>query len=250
MPHPTHRSSRNISSGREFWLSGLWHHEQERRQPLKNAVVRMPGPSCSANRLTSNRTPASSDLADRSIIVSKATSDVVVPIHTHTISPAVTRFNAGRATGCATGSHRSARGAGSLSACNMFEGLLERCNPSRRIGVVRAVERTSHLSLTPRRRSSRLTVTSLSAGMTTPSVKSTPRLAGLLGQIAHGARGRGARTPSSASMRSVLRLSCADRASMSLRPSASSVEPIAGLARLTGDNMPHIESEERRDQTR
>jgi hypothetical protein len=32
-------------SGREDWLSGLWHHQQERGQPLRKTVVLNPGPS-------------------------------------------------------------------------------------------------------------------------------------------------------------------------------------------------------------
>src|ERR1019366_8941569 len=32
--------------------SGLWHHQQDRGQPLKKTTVRMPGPSCVAKRIT------------------------------------------------------------------------------------------------------------------------------------------------------------------------------------------------------
>ena len=37
--------------------SGLWHHAQRSGQPLKNTVVRTPGPSCRVNSLISNIRP-------------------------------------------------------------------------------------------------------------------------------------------------------------------------------------------------
>src|SRR5579863_5247081 len=45
------RSSKYKRSGRKFWLSGLWHHQQESGHPFRKTVVRMPGPSCVAKRI-------------------------------------------------------------------------------------------------------------------------------------------------------------------------------------------------------
>ena len=44
-PQPVHFSGESISSGRKDCDSGFWHQRQRRGQPLKNTVVRMPGPS-------------------------------------------------------------------------------------------------------------------------------------------------------------------------------------------------------------
>ena len=45
-------------SGWWCWLSGLWHQRQRRGHPLRNTVVRMPGPSCMAYRLMSKISPS------------------------------------------------------------------------------------------------------------------------------------------------------------------------------------------------
>ena len=42
---------------RKLWLSGLWHHQQDSGQPLKKTVVRTPGPSCVAKRMTLKISP-------------------------------------------------------------------------------------------------------------------------------------------------------------------------------------------------
>ena len=42
---PMQRLPKTRSSGLAFMLSGLWHQEQRSGQPLRNTVVRMPGPS-------------------------------------------------------------------------------------------------------------------------------------------------------------------------------------------------------------
>jgi hypothetical protein len=44
-------------SGSKLKPSGLWHQAQRRGQPLRKIVVRMPGPSCTANSLMSNSVP-------------------------------------------------------------------------------------------------------------------------------------------------------------------------------------------------
>ena len=49
-PQATHFSARYSSSGAAEKLSGLWHHAQCMLQPLKNTVVRMPGPSYTQKR--------------------------------------------------------------------------------------------------------------------------------------------------------------------------------------------------------
>ena len=51
-PQKRQRSSEYRTSGAEFWLSGLWHHQHESGQPLKKTAVRIPGPSWTANRMT------------------------------------------------------------------------------------------------------------------------------------------------------------------------------------------------------
>jgi hypothetical protein len=43
--HPMQRESIQCTWGLREMLSGLWHHRHRRLQPLKNTVVRMPGPS-------------------------------------------------------------------------------------------------------------------------------------------------------------------------------------------------------------
>ena len=45
LPQRMQRSGSGIGSGAGDWLSGLWHHAQRSGQPLRNTVVRMPGPS-------------------------------------------------------------------------------------------------------------------------------------------------------------------------------------------------------------
>ncbi len=41
-----HFSLRKRIIGVIDWLSGLWHHQQERGHPFMCTVVRVPGPSC------------------------------------------------------------------------------------------------------------------------------------------------------------------------------------------------------------
>ena len=53
-PQAVHFSARNSSSGAAEKLSGLWHQAQRMLQPLKNTVVRMPGPSYTKKRWMSN----------------------------------------------------------------------------------------------------------------------------------------------------------------------------------------------------
>ena len=43
---PKQRIFIQLSCLLKAWLSGLWHQGQRRGQPFKNAVVRIPGPSC------------------------------------------------------------------------------------------------------------------------------------------------------------------------------------------------------------
>ena len=43
---PMQREPKTRSSGIAFMLSGLWHQVQRSGQPLRNTVVRIPGPSC------------------------------------------------------------------------------------------------------------------------------------------------------------------------------------------------------------
>jgi len=52
-----HREECGISLRPFSILSALWNHRQWRGQPLKNMVVRMPGPLWTANRLISNMIP-------------------------------------------------------------------------------------------------------------------------------------------------------------------------------------------------
>src|ERR1039458_6147007 len=66
------RSSKYRRSGRKLRLSGLRHHQQESGQPLKKTVVRMPGPSCVAKRMTLKMQAESAlrgDIPDRSELV-------------------------------------------------------------------------------------------------------------------------------------------------------------------------------------
>ena len=56
-PHPAQRPKRSECSGRSSQLSGLWHHRHLRGHPFRKTVVRIPGPSWMANRLTSKITP-------------------------------------------------------------------------------------------------------------------------------------------------------------------------------------------------
>lgn len=44
-PHEVQRFRKNISSGVDAWVSGLWHQLQRKEHPLKKTVVRIPGPS-------------------------------------------------------------------------------------------------------------------------------------------------------------------------------------------------------------
>jgi hypothetical protein len=43
--HPMHFVSTHCTCGLDEMLSGLWHHAHLSPHPLKNTVVRMPGPS-------------------------------------------------------------------------------------------------------------------------------------------------------------------------------------------------------------
>src|SRR5690554_2336699 len=49
-PQPIHLSGYTRSCGVRDSVSGLWHHLQLKLQPLKNTVVRIPGPSFKENR--------------------------------------------------------------------------------------------------------------------------------------------------------------------------------------------------------
>jgi len=49
VPQPMHRFSSHCIWGFIDMLSGLWHHRQRSGHPLKNTVVRMPGPSSVEN---------------------------------------------------------------------------------------------------------------------------------------------------------------------------------------------------------
>jgi hypothetical protein len=56
-PQARHLFRLYINSGFGLCPSGLWHHQQRKGQPLKNIVVRMPGPSSVAYFLTSKTKP-------------------------------------------------------------------------------------------------------------------------------------------------------------------------------------------------
>ncbi len=58
--------------------SGFWHHLQRRGQPLKNTVVRIPSPSCTAKRLMSNTRDFHCDCR-RGLSVTAEVSGVTVP---------------------------------------------------------------------------------------------------------------------------------------------------------------------------
>ena len=47
--------------------SGLWHHQQDKGQPFRKTVVRIPGPSWTANRFISKINPL--DMIDITPIV-------------------------------------------------------------------------------------------------------------------------------------------------------------------------------------
>jgi chemotaxis protein CheX len=56
-PQRTQRFSRRRIAGSNAWPSGLWQKAQESGQPLRNTVVRSPGPSCTAKRFMSKTMP-------------------------------------------------------------------------------------------------------------------------------------------------------------------------------------------------
>ena len=56
-PQWTYAARLTISSRFGERPSGLWHQRQRSGQPFMNTVVRMPGPSYTANSLTSKTTP-------------------------------------------------------------------------------------------------------------------------------------------------------------------------------------------------
>jgi len=53
--------------------SGLWHQLQERGQPLRKAVVRTPGPSCTEHRWMLKTLPTE-------IIGSVESATVIIPV--------------------------------------------------------------------------------------------------------------------------------------------------------------------------
>src|SRR5512140_1428704 len=55
-PQFMHLSGLNESCGRCSMASGLWHHLQLKGHPLRNTVVRIPGPSCREKRWISTIT--------------------------------------------------------------------------------------------------------------------------------------------------------------------------------------------------
>jgi hypothetical protein len=42
---PMHFSECHLISGKNFWLSGFWHHTHFKGQPFKKTTVLIPGPS-------------------------------------------------------------------------------------------------------------------------------------------------------------------------------------------------------------
>lgn len=68
-PQAMHLLSYIMSSGLVLIDSGLWHHLHRSLQPFRKMVVRMPGPSCTANRFMSKIKPSGSgDLCDVAVL--------------------------------------------------------------------------------------------------------------------------------------------------------------------------------------
>ena len=72
VPQRSQRSGWIRTSGASAWLSGLWHHQQRSGQPLRKTVVRMPGPSCTANRSIRKTIPVASFIRIRVTVRLKA----------------------------------------------------------------------------------------------------------------------------------------------------------------------------------
>jgi len=57
LPHLSQSVAVTFSSGPRFWPSGLQHQRQLSGQPLRNTVVRMPGPSTNEPWMIWNTSP-------------------------------------------------------------------------------------------------------------------------------------------------------------------------------------------------